>query len=51
MKRLFALLVTMLALSTTVAYAEPKAPTEGGNGAGSSVQCTGPRVDRPASCK
>jgi hypothetical protein len=33
------------------AWAEPSPPTNGGNGAGSSGQCTGPQDDRPASCK
>ena len=28
----------------------PKPPTNGGNGGGSSGQCTGSPVDRPASC-
>jgi hypothetical protein len=33
-----------------VALAEPSAPTNGGNGAGSSGQCTGPASERPTSC-
>jgi hypothetical protein len=33
------------------ALAEPQPPTNGGNGAGQSGQCTGPQDDRPASCK
>jgi len=33
------------------ALAVPSAPTNGGNGAGQSGQCTGPQDDRPASCK
>jgi hypothetical protein len=34
-----------------VAAASPQPPTNGGNGAGQSGQCTGPQEDRPASCK
>jgi hypothetical protein len=33
------------------AWAEPSPPTNGGNGAGQSGQCTGPQDDRPSSCK
>jgi hypothetical protein len=33
------------------AWAEPNPPTQGGNGAGQSGQCTGPQADRPASCQ
>lgn len=33
------------------AYASPSPPTNGGNGAGQSGQCTGPNADRPSSCK
>ena len=29
----------------------PQPPTEGGNGAGKSGQCTGKNEDRPQSCK
>ena len=32
-------------------YADPSPPTNGGNGAGKSGQCTGPNADRPSSCK
>lgn len=32
------------------AFANAKPPTNGGNGAGSSGQCTGNPNDRPASC-
>jgi hypothetical protein len=32
------------------AWANPSPPTNGGNGAGQSGQCTGPQADRPASC-
>jgi len=31
--------------------ANPSPPTNGGNGAGHSGQCTGPAADRPASCQ
>jgi hypothetical protein len=34
-----------------VASASPSPPTNGGNGAGKSGQCTGPNADRPSSCK
>jgi hypothetical protein len=34
-----------------VALGEPSPPTNGGNGAGKSGQCTGPQADRPHSCK
>lgn len=33
------------------AYANPSPPTNGGNGAGKSGQCTGPNADRPSSCQ
>ena len=33
------------------AWASPDPPTNGGNGAGNSGQCTGPQDDRPASCQ
>ena len=33
------------------AYANPSTPTNGGNGAGKSGQCTGPNADRPSSCQ
>jgi hypothetical protein len=33
------------------AWASPSPPTNGGNGAGQSGQCTGPQDDRPASCQ
>jgi hypothetical protein len=32
------------------AWASPSPPTNGGNGAGQSGQCTGNPDDRPASC-
>jgi hypothetical protein len=48
---------TLLALGaiiagvTPAAVAAPSPPTNGGNGAGQSGQCTGPQNDRPASCQ
>jgi hypothetical protein len=33
------------------ALANPSPPTNGGNGAGHSGQCTGAAADRPASCQ
>lgn len=33
------------------AFAEPSPPTNGGNGAGQSGQCTGPAAERPTSCQ
>ncbi len=52
MKKLFAATATaaLLALAPTGA-ATPNPPTNGGNGAGGSGQCTGPQADRPSSCK
>lgn len=52
-KRLVALGVAAgLVLGTaTSAWASPRPPTNGGNGAGASGQCTGPAADRPASCQ
>jgi hypothetical protein len=35
----------------TAAWASPRPPTNGGNGAGQSGQCTGPASERPASCQ
>jgi hypothetical protein len=43
---------SLLVLSTIgTAWANPSPPTNGGNGAGQSGQCTGPAADRPASCQ
>jgi hypothetical protein len=39
-----------LGVTTGVSGAAPSAPTNGGNGAGSSGNCTGPAADRPTSC-
>jgi hypothetical protein len=44
------ILMSMM-LSTMAAYANPSPPTNGGNGAGQSGQCTGAAADRPASCQ
>ena len=42
----------LLALSIIgTALADAQAPTNGGNGAGQSGQCTGNITDRPASCQ
>ena len=51
MRSVAATFATALLLSTGVpAFADPPPPTNGGNGAGSSGQCTGNPDDRPASC-
>ena len=39
-----------LAVPVSAALADAPPPTNGGNGAGSSGQCTGNPDDRPASC-
>jgi hypothetical protein len=41
----------ILAGTASAAYASPQPPTNGGNGAGQSGQCTGPADLRPASCQ
>jgi hypothetical protein len=41
---------TMLVGFAAPAFADAPPPTNGGNGAGSSGQCTGNPNDRPASC-
>ncbi len=54
MRRAMAALLSTAALAVAlapVATANPSPPTNGGNGAGKSGQCTGPNADRPASCK
>ena len=48
---LTALCITATTLVGAFASASPKAPTNGGNGAGSSGQCTGAAADRPTSCQ
>ena len=54
MKRKVAALLasgTLVIATTAPAFASPSPPTNGGNGAGQSGQCTGPNDDRPSSCK
>jgi len=54
MRKVAAALLATGALAVTaapVATGSPSPPTNGGNGAGKSGQCTGPNADRPASCK
>jgi hypothetical protein len=55
-KRLFrtaaiALVTAGMLTTTGPAFGSPRPPTNGGNGAGQSGQCTGPAADRPASCQ
>jgi hypothetical protein len=53
-RRTLAALLSSAALAVglaPVAAANPSAPTEGGNGAGKSGQCTGANADRPHSCQ
>jgi hypothetical protein len=46
-----ALLAAVFALSgASAAFANPSPPTNGGNGAGKSGQCTGPPSERPPVC-
>lgn len=47
---LFSAAAFLVALAP-VANGNPSPPTNGGNGAGKSGQCTGANADRPASCK
>jgi Spy/CpxP family protein refolding chaperone len=52
-RKLIAALLAALALSVAtapIAAANPSPPTNGGNGAGHSGQCTGNPADRPAVC-
>jgi hypothetical protein len=53
MKRLIAAgtIAITLGLTAGTAFANPSPPTNGGNGAGHSGQCTGAAADRPASCQ
>jgi hypothetical protein len=46
-----ALIVSTMLGAAAPALAEPSPPTNGGNGAGQSGQCTGPASERPASCQ
>lgn len=54
MKRRFLVALTLVAALTlgaaSAAFANSPPPTNGGNGAGQSGQCTGNPDDRPASC-
>ena len=47
----FGTMVATVGLVSALAFASPKPPTNGGNGAGSSGQCTGAAADRPTSCQ
>ena len=52
-RKVIAALLAALALSVAtapIAAANPSPPTNGGNGAGQSGQCTGNPADRPAVC-
>jgi hypothetical protein len=52
MRKAIALLAAIAALALTApAFGDPQPPTNGGNGAGQSGQCTGAAADRPASCQ
>jgi hypothetical protein len=54
MRRLVVALTIVGGLTLGVAapaFASPQPPTNGGNGAGQSGQCTGPAAERPASCQ
>jgi hypothetical protein len=52
-RKVLASMFAGLALAITLgpASAGPSPPTNGGNGAGQSGQCTGPQDERPAACK
>lgn len=54
-KKPIAILAVLMALGTSAVIpaglASPKPPTNGGNGAGQSGQCTGAAADRPTSCQ
>jgi len=53
MRKVSAVLFIGAAFATAAApaFANPSPPTNGGNGAGSSGQCTGSAHDRPTSCQ
>jgi Spy/CpxP family protein refolding chaperone len=51
MAALFVIAALAIAMAPAVAAASPSPPTEGGNGAGKSAQCTGPNAERPSSCQ
>lgn len=46
-----AALLTLGGAGAGIALAEPAPPTNGGNGAGQSGQCTGPAAERPTACQ
>jgi hypothetical protein len=46
-----ALTMVMMIAMFSLGLANPKAPTNGGNGAGMSGQCTGAAWARPTSCQ
>jgi hypothetical protein len=52
-RKLAAILFASAAFATAAApaFANPSPPTNGGNGAGKSGQCTGAASERPASCQ
>lgn len=53
-RKMLAVGLSTLALALTaapIAGANPSPPTNGGNGAGKSGQCTGANAERPQSCK
>lgn len=53
-RKVFAVVLSTMALAVTAAPfagANPSPPTNGGNGAGKSGQCTGANADRPHSCQ
>jgi hypothetical protein len=55
-RRRMAIVLATFALSATsvvvpASIGNPSPPTNGGNGAGKSGQCTGKAADRPASCQ
>jgi hypothetical protein len=53
-RKLLAVVLSSMALgilAAPFAAANPSPPTEGGNGAGKSGQCTGANAERPSSCK
>lgn len=45
------LATVVTALGAAPAFADPSPPTNGGNGAGQSGQCTGPAAERPTACQ
>jgi hypothetical protein len=53
-RKLLAVALSTVALAVTgapLAAANPSPPTNGGNGAGKSGQCTGANAERPQSCQ